>query len=236
VSHRKLHWTRWGKTWRVSVRKPSDPEGFLKGIIENGSEWCERARLREGNAMGRCLRCVLSLRFECALDFDGVGVTSSRQVFPHLSLRRQWNFLWDTHQWFFKFLVIFIARVISSVYCSMVFVSATSRLSQLLHQCYNYDPEMVIWAGSVVECWICGWENRCVFRFSDFWATIPPDNGQMTQELQANQFHQTQMDQKKDEQWSWDNYLVWVGHGVLDSWPRLGAKQVSFSDEQQSGF
>jgi hypothetical protein len=118
VSQRKLHcWTRWGKTSRVSVRKPSDPEGFLKGIIENRSEWRERARFGEGNAMGRCLWCVLSLRFECALDFEGVGVTSSSQVFPHLSLWRQWSFLWDTHQWFFKFLVIFKARVISSVYC-----------------------------------------------------------------------------------------------------------------------
>jgi hypothetical protein len=66
--------------------------------------------------------CCSSLRFECALDFEGVGVTSSRQVFPHLSLRRQLSFLWDTHQWFFKFLVIFIARVISSVYCSMSWI------------------------------------------------------------------------------------------------------------------
>jgi hypothetical protein len=30
--------------------------------------------------MGMCLRCVLSLRFECALDFEGFGVTTSRQV------------------------------------------------------------------------------------------------------------------------------------------------------------
>ena len=67
-----------------------------------------------------------SLRFECALDFEGVGVTSSSQVFPHLFLRRQWSFLWDIHQWFFKFLVIFKVRVISSVYCSMSWTPTVS--------------------------------------------------------------------------------------------------------------
>jgi hypothetical protein len=129
VSHRKLHWTRWGKTWCVSLRNSSDQEGFFKGIIENGSEWRERAQFWEGNAMGRCLRLrwVLSLRFECALDFEGVGVSSLRQVFPHLSLCRQWGFLWDTHQWFFNFLVIFKARVISSVYCSILLLVAVTK-------------------------------------------------------------------------------------------------------------
>ena len=71
--------------------------------------------------MGRCcLWYALSLHFECAFVLDGVGVSSSSQVFPHLSLGRQWSFLSRPHQRFFEFLVIFRARVTSSVYCSMI--------------------------------------------------------------------------------------------------------------------
>jgi hypothetical protein len=38
----------------------------------------------------------------------------------------------------------------------------------------------------------------------------------MTQEWPANPFHQLPMDQKIDEQCTWDGHLVPGGHGVLD--------------------
>jgi hypothetical protein len=50
------------------------------GITENGSEWHKRVWFQEGHVKGRCLGCVLSLGFECTLDFEGVRVISSRPV------------------------------------------------------------------------------------------------------------------------------------------------------------
>jgi hypothetical protein len=47
----------------------------------------------------------------------------------------------------------------------------------------------------------------------------------MTQEKTANPFHHLPMDQKNKKQWCQDGHLVRGGHdGVLDLWPRLGAK------------
>jgi hypothetical protein len=86
--------------------------------------------------------CVISLWFECTLDFEGVVVTLSSQVFPHLSLWGQWSFLWDTHQWFFKFLVIFKVRVISSVYCSMEFSWLLQLWNRRESRQYQGDEDM----------------------------------------------------------------------------------------------
>jgi hypothetical protein len=93
------------------VRKPSNLKGFLEGVIENRSEWRERAQFREGNVMGRCLPCALSLHFEWALDFEEVGVSSLRQVFPHLSLGRQWSFFVTPSSVIFEFLVICLSML-----------------------------------------------------------------------------------------------------------------------------
>jgi hypothetical protein len=61
--------------------------------------------------MGRCLPCALSLHFEWALDFEEVGVSSLRQVFPHLSLGRQWSFFVTPSSVIFEFLVICLSML-----------------------------------------------------------------------------------------------------------------------------
>jgi hypothetical protein len=100
---RKRHWTMWGKTWRLVSEKTFKFERFSRGCHWERVEWRERAKFIEGNAMGRCLPCALSLHFECTFVLEGVGVSSSRQVFPHFSLGRQWSFLSRPHQWFLNF-------------------------------------------------------------------------------------------------------------------------------------
>jgi hypothetical protein len=66
--------------------------------------------------MGRCLQCALSLHFECAFVLEGVGVSPSRQVFPHYLSRTPVEFSVTPSSVIFEFLVIFKVRVTSSVY------------------------------------------------------------------------------------------------------------------------
>jgi hypothetical protein len=65
VSDRKLHGGG-GEKHDVSSVENLEIWNILR------SERCERAQ----NAMGRCLRCVLSLCFKCALDSEETGVRS----------------------------------------------------------------------------------------------------------------------------------------------------------------
>jgi hypothetical protein len=69
--------------------------------------------------------------------------------------------------------------------------------------------------------------------FSDFWATIFPANGKMTQEWPANPFHQLPMDPKNGEQWSWNGHLVCGSCGCWicgqETWGKHRWK-LSFSD------
>jgi hypothetical protein len=134
------------KTLRVPVAKrgkPSNSGGFLEGVIENGSEWHERAWSQEENAMWRCLWWVLSLGFDCVLAFQASEATVARKVFSSpLSVeffsqalittlpRKLWNF------------EIFQVRVKSSVYCSMVDIYSTTYQN---NTAIRYGKTMLWW-------------------------------------------------------------------------------------------
>jgi hypothetical protein len=118
--------TEWGeeKLDALSVRKPSNSkEVFSRVSLRTGLNDARELNLDRGNVMGRCLPCALSLHFECAfvLELEGVGVSSSRQVFFLASLSDASEvFCHALISDFFEFLVIFKAHVKSSVYWSML--------------------------------------------------------------------------------------------------------------------
>jgi hypothetical protein len=81
----------------------------------------DRDQLREGNAMGRCLQCALSLHFEFAFVLEGGWSVLIASSFSSPLSRTPVPVEFSvTPSSFFEFLVILKARVTSSVYCSMV--------------------------------------------------------------------------------------------------------------------